>query len=305
MTLILVVNRDTLNHDDDNADKFDWNRESDMDTGYLSPWSEEVGDISDDELSIDSPTGQQVNNFVADETGKIPITLREDSASHGSLLESMRAAESVLSQLIRLAFKIRQSASTGGSRDLDVPLDSKEQTLFRQDLIAMLCAPTDHSDTSLGVYTPPQSHNTEHDLSMAQIRLINSALRRRNNLEFAWKHTNSPMPSRPSTQHDLKPVLARAFVTSGVLQYPEALRVVVNNGASALQCPCCARFFPESFVENPRHWRLVLFISSVLSCLTVAAGNTSIETSCHMYALLTTVMLPTSAMVQLRSGSHI
>jgi CRISPR/Cas system CSM-associated protein Csm2 small subunit len=403
-----------------------------MDTGYLSPWSDESHDSSDDDAGVDSPRGQQMNSFAADRTRHQNISINK--ASNGTLLESMRGVESVLGQLVRLGFKIRQCAAAEGPRKVDATSESREQTILRQDLIAMLCVPTGRSKPSAGALAFLQNDQIEDGLSQVQIRLINSALRRRNNSRSAWNHNiNSQLPAqandasmdtiwsdrsgeedrseifspdkrssqqtrteqreqaiskvltewisthpsnpyptaaektalqnatglnaqqlnawfkknrhgkqnsgskdkqrdwtptklandsrkkapntmfqvtassvggRSSAQAELEPTIAQKFAESRSLPYPHARKVEIN-GESVLQCPCCAQVFHKSFVEDSHRWRLVLSSLNHLSRLIIVAENTSIKTSCHMYAQSKTATFLTSVMVQLRTGNHI
>lgn len=439
LILIFLVDRDTLiNDNNDNADWSDREPESDMDTDYPSPWSDESLDISDDGKGVDSPSGQQVYSFVADEAEGSTITFEENMTSTRHLLESMRGAEAVLGRLVRLGFKIRQSAASESSRMANASLAPEEQTTLRQVLIAMLRVCTGISKIPEYTRTTVSPHSHQYGLSNVQIRLINSILRRRTRFEHSWNHidrlrphissatqasnatssadistrisgqrgvedsgpnerssqkadmerwsdfisgvlnewismhqensnptkaakttlqqvtglnarqldtwfaehrrrqqagsskdgqtdetmgelirqssknasnamsqfTAGSVPSGSSSRADLEPGIAHTFTPSRTPRYPRPLEVV-QHGEQRLQCPCCAQIFATSFGKNPHSWRLVSpFFINILFCLTSVLEPTSIEIFCHMYVRLKTAMLPTSAIVQLQSGSH-
>lgn len=340
--------------DDDNySSESDSHSSFDSDTGYLSPWSGESRVSSEDGESSDSREDDESRNSREDNESRDPgesnedrdpseddagVELRVATATEGrtvgidmesrALLESMAGAESVLSQLIRLILRVRQSAAIIEPGKGDTTPDDKKQIVLRQELNTKLLM----NRTLVGTQTVI-SDRTWDGLSKVQIRLIDSVLRRWNNFKdvrgsypiAAESTTNEEIdrtarklariiskkapdtmfqPGQSSTQTDLEPDLTQMFAKSGALHYFEALKVV-NNGMLVWQCPCCARVFSESYVEDSHRWRLVSASITLLSCLTMNLENTLIEISCHMYAQSKLAIFPTSAMAQPRSGSHI
>jgi hypothetical protein len=212
--------------------------------------------------------------------------------------------------------------------------NTKGQANIRQELIGKLLACNGKS------FVSPKDGRIQNYLSEVQKRLIDSALRHRNYSEYALNHTNnlgpqnlyptqasdasrsmtlrenskdapdsmfrstaSPVHGQSSTQANVKPGLANMSTTSVQLCYPVPLKAV-KNGVSVLQCPYCAYLVDETFIKDPQRWRFGLFLMSLLSRLTVVAGNISIKTSCHIYVRWKIVKFLTSATVQQRIGNH-
>ncbi|CAD0084378.1 unnamed protein product [Aureobasidium vineae] len=127
-------------------------RSDDSSAGHLSPWSDESS-----EHDIFVETGAMESD----------TTFHTEKAPASDLSESMKGVESTLSQLIRLGFKIRQSADTERLRMAHATLATEEQKALRQELTIKLSVSRSNPKPSDG-------------LSKVQTRLVNSVLSRRN-----------------------------------------------------------------------------------------------------------------------------
>lgn len=186
---------------------------SDSSAGDLSPWSDED---SEHHVVVDNnpTTGHKRKNVL--EIGAATSRTRPYTSTTPSndLSVSMRQVESTLSQLIRLGFKIRQSANKERFRKADATLATRDHEVFRKHLIFMLSVPKNGIRATVDVYTnlPTDDHYSEGLLNKVQIRLIDLNLRRRNRFMYAWNHTKSLAPQRPADQtgftNDITPAVA-------------------------------------------------------------------------------------------------
>jgi hypothetical protein len=191
LILTLAVIRDTQIHDQGNNDddEIDHNADVDVDAASLSPWSDESQDLSDDDAKVDAPGRQQVDSLTAASAIESIIKVDDSKVPADIFSESMRGVESVLSQLVRLGFRIRQFASIGKSQMVNSKLDDEEQAALRHELITMFRAFSNYTKTRVAV--SPQGDHTDDCMSTVQTRLIDSVLRRRIDFECAWNHMKS------------------------------------------------------------------------------------------------------------------
>jgi hypothetical protein len=108
-----------------------------------------------------------------------------------TLSESMRQVESVLGQLIRFGFEIRQFSPIERSRIVDATPNVKEQANIRQELIGKLLA--SNGKTSVSTHKAvllPNDQNAD-GLSRVQNLLIDSILKCQINIDHAWIRTGN------------------------------------------------------------------------------------------------------------------
>jgi hypothetical protein len=134
--LTSTVVRDTQirhndNHSGDNGDDDNHDRDfdSDVDASYLSPWSDESSDGSgSSDAGFDPSRGDENNPLAAADAKKLIANPDTNKTTTSALPEPMREAESVLGQLVRLGFEIRQFAITERTRIVDATNTSRRKS---------------------------------------------------------------------------------------------------------------------------------------------------------------------------------
>jgi hypothetical protein len=124
-----ILHDENNSGDDDDDDNCDRDSDSDVDASYLSPWSDESSDgSSSSDAGFDPSRGDQRNPLVAADAEKLIANPDTNKTTISALPEPMREAESVLGQLVRLGFEIRQSATTERTRIVDATNTTKRKT---------------------------------------------------------------------------------------------------------------------------------------------------------------------------------
>ena len=176
MLLILSATRDPYEHATEGVEECDLEDCSSQSSGYLSPWSDEGSDHN---------KGARINPIQKDPM-KVPTTINDEEFAFGfqrtktptlPLSEAMEGAETILKRLVRLGFRIRQSAITEWFRRADATFDVAGHEEFRKHLISMLYVKQGRNESLNKSHISAADSDRKDGLSKAQIRCMLSCMR--------------------------------------------------------------------------------------------------------------------------------
>lgn len=230
MLLILSATRDPYEHAPEGVEEGDLEDCSSQSSGYLSPWSDEGSDHNN---------GARINP-IRKVPMKVPTTINDEEFAFGShriktptlpLSEAMEGAETILKRLVRLGFRIRQSAITEWFRRADATFDAAGHEGFRKHLISMLFVKQGRNESLNKSHVSATDSDRKDGLSKAQIRLIDSNLKRRNRFIYARDHAENLVPRQPSIVQET--VARSRYVSSEILGAWTSQQSITEQGSRA------------------------------------------------------------------------